>query len=276
MPKENSPKQPDSLETKGRKPLCFVIAPIGIKGSDTRKQSDVALRYIIQPALDQVYNVKRADEDSNSGEITRQMILDIENAELVVCNLSGLNANVMYELGVAHSRGKKVIHIYDKKTQLPFDIRQSRSIEFDVDDPDSHSTAVEDLRRFERSLSDKSTVSNPFTDAMAGPVKFDQEDLKNQTVTALLADFEEMFDRVESIERRLRIAPAIGETSNDHEQVDAAAKVIELLADRPGYERVTIDTKNGRKRLIVFGERQLDTSEIPEEINGVRVEFRLK
>lgn len=276
MSNKNSPKQ--SAEGKNSpKPLCFVIAPIGERGSPIRKQSDTVMKYIIEPALNERYGVRRADWDANPGEITRQMILDITSAELIVCNLSGLNANVMYELGVAHSQAKKVIHIYDKNTTLPFDVRQSRSIEFDTEDPESHQFAVEQLQRFEKSLRDAKHISNPFTDAMAGPIKIEQSDLKDQTISSLMSDLEEFFERIENIERRLKIDVAgTRSSSSDKGQLEAAEKVIDLLTDRQGYQKITLDQKDGVRSIIIHGERNLDTSGIPGEISGVRIEFRLK
>jgi hypothetical protein len=62
------------------------------------------LRYIIRPALSDEYRVKRADEDALPGSITDQMIRDIDQAQLILADLSNLNPNAFYELGVAPSR----------------------------------------------------------------------------------------------------------------------------------------------------------------------------
>jgi hypothetical protein len=42
---------------------CFVIAPIGEAGSETRKRSDLILKYIISPAAEHCgYSALKADK----------------------------------------------------------------------------------------------------------------------------------------------------------------------------------------------------------------------
>lgn len=259
------------------KPFCFVIAPIGERTSLARKQSDTALYYIIEPALADLYQIKRADSDERSGEITQQMFMDIVAADLIVCNLSGLNPNVMYELGVAHTLSKRVIHIFDSKTTLPFDVRQHRAIDFDVEDPESHRIAAERVRRFEKSLrtgartAEGGGVSNPYTDAIRENAGKDEA----EKYPAILEELEELYGRLEGVERSVKIGRSSGARgTSEKDQVDAAARLIDMLADRTGYERVLLDNHDGR-RLVVYGDRILDTSGVPGEINGFKVEFRL-
>ena len=261
------------------KKFCFVIAPIGPPGSDTRKQSDVALRYIVKPALEDDYQVKRADDDSRPGEITVQMMSDIERADLIVANLTGLNPNVMYELGVAHSQGKKVIHIFDEGTKLPFDLRQSRSISFDVHDPKSHEQSAVELQRYEKALRDAKTVSNPFTEAMASPLRLNEEELKSQTIRDLIADYEELFERIEELERsggRSNNKLVSRSGSGNHELLAAAEQLIDLLAGKSGFSRVAMDKQGNKNTLIVYGSRDLDVSVIPEEVLGARVSLSIE
>src|SRR6185437_12806442 len=53
------------------KPLCFGIGPIGLEGSDVRKQSDMILNAIVKDVLTTAfgYNVRRANEDADPGMI---------------------------------------------------------------------------------------------------------------------------------------------------------------------------------------------------------------
>jgi hypothetical protein len=119
--KDKPSADPTREKHAGQKPLCFVIGPIGPDGSDVRKRSNMPLKYIIRPALQHKYEVKRSDNDSKPGSITDQLIVDISRADLVIADLSNLNPNAFYELGVSHTLRKKVIHMSDS-LDLPFDI----------------------------------------------------------------------------------------------------------------------------------------------------------
>ena len=71
-----------------------------------------------------------AHQMSNPGSINEQIIRHILDSTLVIVNLTGLNANVMYELAVRHAAAKPVISICEKEitSSLPFDINQERTI----------------------------------------------------------------------------------------------------------------------------------------------------
>jgi hypothetical protein len=77
-----------------------------------------------------------------------------------------LNANVFYELGVAHAEGKPVIHIAHRETKLPFDNIGYRAVMFDPSDWDSHVDAKVQIAEAARNaLTQGSAISNPVTHA---------------------------------------------------------------------------------------------------------------
>jgi nucleoside 2-deoxyribosyltransferase len=263
---------------------CFFIAPIGDEGTDIRKQSDMALEYVVRPALANLYEIKRADEDVTPRQISPQLIRDIDEADLIVCDLTGLNANVMYELGVAHTRGKRVIQIADVDTRLPFDLAQSWTVFFDSKDPQSHRKASDDIRRAEERLRNAARISNLVIDSLA---RVTPEDFRNGTSAyeGLLARVEDLEHRfreesdpvgrtLKQAERALTGVAALHAVADGREQAEAAGQVIDLLAGRAGFERVAVDRSNER-RLIVYGDPSLDTSDVEDLIDGFDVEFRL-
>lgn len=271
---------------RGKK-FCFYIAPIGDAGTSVRMQSDMALDYIVRPALADRYRIKRADEDVLPRQISPQLIRDINQAELIVCDLTGLNPNVMYELGVAHTLAKPVIQIADAETRLPFDLRQFRTVFFNGMDPQSHRKASAEIRSAEEGLRRAKRVSNLVTDSIDG---LTLDDIRNGT-SAYQEKLERLIARVGELEQRAgRAADPVGRTIKQAEraltpaipsapapsgkgQAEAAGQVIDLLAGRAGFQRVAVDRTNSR-RLIVYGDAPLGAADVAQLIDGFDVELR--
>jgi hypothetical protein len=154
-----------------KKPLCFVIGPIGHAGTEERKHADFLLRGLVRHVLETEefgYVVKRADEDADPGMIGDRVITDILQADLVVADLTGLNPNAFYELGIRHSAEMPVIHIAKMGTSLPFDNAAHRAIMVDVSDWHSIEDARTRLAASARAIKMAGyQVSNPITQANA-------------------------------------------------------------------------------------------------------------
>lgn len=72
-----------------------------------------------------------AGDEDNQQNILADIIPPIYNADIVIADLTGLNPNVMYELGIAHSFNKKTIVITrDEIGKLPFDLKQYRAKDY--------------------------------------------------------------------------------------------------------------------------------------------------
>ncbi len=115
---------------------AFFITPIGSEGSDTRAARDKVLNRILVPALvpDLVTEIKPVDHISNPGEITSTILNEIIEADLVIADLTGSNANVYYELAIAHAFGRPTVHIRHATTdRLPFDLQSINVIDYAFD-----------------------------------------------------------------------------------------------------------------------------------------------
>ncbi len=77
------------------------------------------------------------DEDSIKGDILPYILRKIVKARLVIACMDGRNANVFYELGIAHALGKPTILISSSKEikVVPVDVR-SKYITFYKDTND--------------------------------------------------------------------------------------------------------------------------------------------
>lgn len=114
---------------------CFIITPIGDDNSETFRKAKGVIDSVIRPIL-KIYDfddIKPAYEINVSGMITTQIINRIVEDDLVIANLTGNNPNVMYELCLRHVVAKPIIHICEKGTVIPFDIKDSRTIFFKDD-----------------------------------------------------------------------------------------------------------------------------------------------
>jgi hypothetical protein len=88
------------------------------------------------------------------------------DADLVIADLTFLNPNVFYELGLRHAQRKPTIHLASHDTQMPFDNADHRAIFFDVGDWDSHRKAKMRLAEHVDAV-DPNNVTNPGTIAHA-------------------------------------------------------------------------------------------------------------
>lgn len=114
---------------------CFFIAPIGADGTPERDRSDGILEFIVGRAAQELgLEAIRADQIAEPGQITLQVIGHVLGAKAAVADLTGLNANVFYELAVRHTARLPVALIAEKDCSLPFDIAQMRTIFFQHND----------------------------------------------------------------------------------------------------------------------------------------------
>lgn len=128
--------------------MCFIIAPIGEPASSTRRRSDQVLKFVIRPALEGLgYDAVRADEISDPGVITNQVIRHLIDAPLVIADLSERNPNVFYELALRHVTRKPLIQLIQRGETIPFDVAGMRTIVVDHRDLDSVDEAQAEIRR---------------------------------------------------------------------------------------------------------------------------------
>lgn len=102
----------------------------------------VSVMMPFDPRLDGVYSslegvvrsmgkvCRRADNIWNHDAIIQDVVELICTSSVVICDLSGKNANVFYEAGIAHTLGKPVIMLTQSSDDVPFDLRHLRYIQY--------------------------------------------------------------------------------------------------------------------------------------------------
>ena len=67
-----------------------------------------------------------------SGRTVLEVLYEaIETSDLIICDVSEANLNVMYELGYAHALKRPVIVISEQTDLVPFDLRGVQSLIYD-------------------------------------------------------------------------------------------------------------------------------------------------
>jgi hypothetical protein len=124
-------------EPTGRTVTCLVIGPIGDKfaehGSDERAVYEDSLRVleeVIVPACE-AFGVHpiRSDAIAQPGEIPEQIFQLLRDADIVIADQTDGNPNVMYELGLRHTRDLCTIGMAEYG-RIPFDVSIIRTIIF--------------------------------------------------------------------------------------------------------------------------------------------------
>ncbi|MFK7784206.1 MAG: TRAFs-binding domain-containing protein [Crocinitomicaceae bacterium] len=158
---------------------CFVMIGYGkrtylVKKKTLRKINlDKTYSEIIEKTFEELrnegYNVhcfRSIEKNSKStGSIDKQMYEDIYESDLVIADISTLNANVMYELGIRHAlKPHTTIVMCENKTVLPFDIN-SIVVDFYQCEEDGILThvrdeIVENLKTKIRAILDSKEIKN--------------------------------------------------------------------------------------------------------------------
>jgi O-acetyl-ADP-ribose deacetylase (regulator of RNase III) len=117
---------------------CFVIMPFGDKVDSDGKVIDFnkIYTYLIKNTVEGLgITCVRCDEIAESGWIHAKMFEHIYQSDVAITDITSLNPNVLYELGVRHALAESVTVLLRRKgTAIPFNIQGFQVIEYDPED----------------------------------------------------------------------------------------------------------------------------------------------
>lgn len=186
---------------------CFIIAPIGEPKSDVRKRSDQVFKHIISPAVVPLgYSPIRADQISEPGIITSQIIEYVAESELVIADLSGHNPNVFYELAIRHAIKKPLIQLIQKGEKIPFDVASMRIIQFDLHDLDSVEFATNELEKNIKNVQKgKKIIDTPISVALDLKALRQSEKPLDQSYANLLGMMNNISNKISDIDSKISL-----------------------------------------------------------------------
>jgi len=112
-------------------PFCFVIMPFKEKEFPQKNYTDV-----IKPFVEDQFKIGcyRVDEDNLPDRIDNKIYSYLLRSAFVIAEVTTLNPNVFYELGLAHMLEKDCIIVTNTPIEkIPFDINRIRAEHYDND-----------------------------------------------------------------------------------------------------------------------------------------------
>ncbi len=188
------------------KKQCFVIAPIDKQGSETRKRSDQVFKHIISAVVEPMgYRPIRADQISEPGIITSQIVQHVVESTLVIADLTGRNPNVFYELAIRHAIRKPLVQLISAGESIPFDVAGQRTISIDINDLDSVEQAKKELNRQVESI-EKGRIStdSPISVALDLKILKASDNPEQRSLGDVVSAISNLHNAVLEIEKRLR------------------------------------------------------------------------
>jgi hypothetical protein len=110
------------IDIQRRSNHCFYLGPFSSPFNEIYRDH-------IVPTLDQEgISVDRADEIFGTDSLIEDIWASIVGSTFVVADLTTKNANVLYEVGMAHTVGRPVVIITQDMNDVPVDLRHRRCI----------------------------------------------------------------------------------------------------------------------------------------------------
>lgn len=114
-------KEENKVESITEKPVCGIIMPISSIDNCSMEHWAEVKKIISEAICDAGYKPNLVSNADDIGIIQKRIIQNIYDNDIVVCDVSGKNPNVMFELGMRLAFDKPAIIVIDDKTDYSFD-----------------------------------------------------------------------------------------------------------------------------------------------------------
>jgi len=106
---------------------CFIIMPFSVESLN------IVYEDFVRPVLvDRCHlQPERGDDVFGSNVVMDDIAESIRRANLIIADLTGRNANVFYEVGIAHALNKQVLLMTQSIEDVPFDLRHRRALVYE-------------------------------------------------------------------------------------------------------------------------------------------------
>jgi hypothetical protein len=238
--------------TQSKKDSCFTIMPFG-------GWFDNYYETIYKPAIEAAGLIPcRADDLYRPGTIVNDIWTYTKESKIILADLTGKNPNVFYELGLAHALAKPAILIAETISDVPFDLRALRVIEYDKNIPNWGARLQEKIETSIREI-----IKAPLESVLPAFLKI-RDSQKDPSVTKQEREFIEIKQEMALLRRQLSRVPDAREVQMN----PSDAKI---------YIRRSIDRGMSRDMIIDrLTEKGVPSRWINDQIDALESEVSLK
>lgn len=207
--------------------------------------------HLIKPACEKAgYKVIRADDAKASHMIMFDILKNIVECDMAICDLSSKNANVFYELGLRQAFNKKTILITDGRTNTPFDITGFRYVKYDHTlRVDSVMNDIDEISAMlaETNKADDNDVNSIVKLLKIQPAQIDKVQLNEQDslIFSMIKQLDEKMTRIERLQKPQSSLNAFYDAN--HKSLNEA--ILENIAERQKINKLMWD--NGTKKIYI-------------------------
>jgi hypothetical protein len=271
------------------KPVCGVVMPIStIDGCSESHWADV-LEIVTEAIEEAGFDANLVSNADDVGIIHKRIIQNLYDNPIVVCDVSGKNPNVMFELGMRLAFDKPTVIIKDEKTTYSFDTSAIEHIEYPRDLRFSRIVDFKNKLTEKIVATHKRASTDPnFTTFLKHFGEFTVAKLDKKEVSGQEFIMEELrtirsevrrmgFGNVQNREMDLPHFPRPSHSSSDinicvrNWAEDRIAVALQRAIEHPELDRARIvELKPGHKHLLADAETSANVAEITRMLRGPR------
>ena len=184
---------------------CLVIMPLGDPDGYAEGHLNRVYDYIIVSACKSAgFMPIKADDIPTTGDMSLDIIKNILESDMVICDLSSKNSNVLYGFAIRQVLNLPVTVIKDMKTKNVFDIQEFGGVEYDESlRIDTVQKAIQNLGEALKNIfSNKGEINSLLTRLAITPAQLNEtKSISYDAELATLAHGDQAIDQTENAEQ---------------------------------------------------------------------------
>ncbi len=224
MSKENKEDKNQLSTTLQNKKTCGLIMPISAIGEYNEEHWQEVKECLEDTIKELGFEVRMVSDNDLNLLIPSNIVQTLFQDDIIICDISAANPNVMFELGLRIGFNKSYILIFDEKQKIPFDINTIFCLKYP-----STLNKIQ-MKEFEKKLKERiekvtQEEGNDFLKAY-GKIKVYEPETEKVTVTEFQEQFLEKIDFFSNLITRVEYRLRKVERALEKEEV------IEILSEK--------------------------------------------